>query len=124
MDKDKNMEDEEDLNDNEEAYFDTMEEIALKTREELTGDVVPKIELLVCNRCDKCKDFALVLADTGRGDAIEIDSVKGRRLMSKYNLSPDEHPVLIANGELQFIGRALTDIEFADWFDDMYGFTP
>lgn len=115
-----------------EEHLEALEDIALKEREIRTGDIVPEIELLVCDeydaegyeRCEECYEFALVLSDTGRGDVIKMSSRRGGELMRKCNLTPDDHPVLIANEELQFIGRVLTDIEFADWFENIYGFRP
>lgn len=115
-----------------EKHLEALEDIALKEREICTGDIVPEIELLVCDkydaegyeRCEKCYEFALVLSDIGRGDVIKMGSRRGGKLMGKCNLTLDDHPALIANEELQFVGRVLTDIEFADWFEDMYGFRP
>lgn len=107
-------------------YLDNLEDIALKTRELQTGDVVPKIKLLICNDggCEKCKDFALTLADVGRGDIIDLDSSMGMSLSDKFGLTCDDLPALIANDELQYIKRSLNDIEFADWFEHKYGFRP
>ena len=109
--------------DRDEAYLDTMEEIQERTYEELTGDVVPDITLLVCDRCEKCRGFTDVVAGIGIGDIVLLDSEKGERIRERYGLS-DEHPVLIAEGEIQFTRRALSEEEFVEWFKLRYGYEP
>lgn len=105
----------------EQIYLDEEEEIRIRTIEEETGEVIPKIELLVCNRCDKCRRFTDVIANLGVGWVIKIDSILGRNKMRRYGLTEMDHPVLIANYEVQFIGQSLTEEEFRDWYHTYYG---
>lgn len=51
------------------------------------------------------------------------DSEKGKRIRERYGLL-DEHPVLIAEGEVQFTRRALSEEEFVEWFKLRYGYEP
>lgn len=103
-------------------YLDKAEEIEIRKRHELTGDIIPIIELLVCSKCINCKAFEEVLLNFEIGDIIAIDSMRGRRKMQKYGLTETDHPILIANGEVQFVGKTLTEDEFKDWFFLKYGY--
>jgi len=114
----------EDTIDRDETYLDTMEEIEERTYEELTGDIIPDITLLVCNRCEKCRRFTDVVAGIGIGDIVLSDSEKGVRIRERYGLSDGEHPVLIAEGEIQFTRRALSEEEFIEWFKLRYSYEP
>lgn len=106
-----------------ETYLDTVEEIKERTYEELTGDIIPDITLLVCDRCGKCRAFTDVVAGIGIGDIVLLDSEKGKRIRERYGLL-DEGPVLIAEGEVQFKRRALSEEEFVEWFKLRYGYEP
>lgn len=105
----------------EQIYLDEEEEIRIRSIEEETGEVIPKIELLVCNRCDECRAFAKVIGDSETGWVIKMDSLLGRNKMNRYGLTEMDHPVLIANYEVEFTGRALTEEEFRDWYLAKYG---
>lgn len=105
----------------EQIYLDEKEEIRIRTIEEETGEVIPKIELLVCSRCDKCRSFAKVISDLETGWIIKMDSVLGRNRMARYGLTEIDHPVLIANYEVESVGDALTEEEFRDWYVTKYG---
>ena len=105
----------------EQIYLDEKEEIRIRTIEEETGEVIPKIELLVCSRCDMCRAFAELIGDLETGWVIKMDSILGRNKMKRYGLSEMDHPVLIANYEVEFVGKALTEEEFRDWYQAKYG---
>ena len=110
--------------DRDETYLDTMEEIQERTYEELTGDIIPDITLLVCDSCGECRAFTDVVAGIGIGDIVLFDSEKGELIRERYGLLEDEHPVLIAEGEIQFTRRALSEEEFVEWFKLRYGYEP
>lgn len=105
----------------EQIYLDETEEIRIRSIEEETGEVIPKIELLVCNGCDKCRAFAKVISDLETGWIIKMDSVLGRNKMARYGLTEMDHPVLIANYEVESVGDALTEEEFRAWYITKYG---
>ena len=107
----------------EELHLDRVEELEVRTHEELGGGLSPIIELLVCDKCAECRAFADVIYDSEIGDVVEIDSIEGQGKLREYGLTERDHPVLIANGEVQtqFIGKALTDYEFREWYALKYG---
>lgn len=118
------MEEDKKLTEDEERaqiYLDETEEIRIRSIEEETGEVIPKIELLVCNRCDKCIAFAKVVSDLETGWIIEMDSILGRNKMARYGLTEMDHPVLIANYEVESVGDTLTEEEFRSWYHAKYG---
>lgn len=103
-------------------HLDKVEEIEVRVYEELGGGITPVIELLVCNKCDKCRAFAEVIYKSEIGEVIEMDSIRGRSKMREYGLTENDLPALIANGEVEFTGRALTEPEFREWFFYKYGY--
>jgi len=102
-------------------YLDAEEEIRVQTHEELGGGLSPIIELLVCSKCDKCKAFEEVLYACEIGEVIEIDSIRGRSKMREYGLSEEDHPVLIANGDVELVGEVFTEDKFREWYFYKYG---